>query len=218
MPTYTFSRTREQIRDIVLRKLGALAAGETADANDAELIYEALDLRIKELHAMGVLWFKVAGALSDVTITSGAATTNAASDVLYPVTFQIRDGTEDFDVRIVSHLEFQSIVDKTDTGRPEVVLYSGGVYRFWPVPDANYTGKLTYQQIGADTVAATAPDVQVAMMRSLCALIVSDVADEFGMPEQKIMRIRAESEMAERRIKALTALRVDSSTTQAEYF
>jgi hypothetical protein len=218
MPTYTFTRTREQMRDMVLRKLNALGIDETANAEDAVLVYEAMDIRLKELHSLNLLWFEVASALSDVTITSGSATTNAGSDVLYPVSMSVRVGSEDFPLEIVDHRTFQAIPNKTETGQPEKMLFSGGVYRFWPVPDANYTGKLTYQQMAADTAAAAAPNVPVAMMRSLVTLIVYDLADDYGLSEQAISRLAAQSEGAMRTIRALNAQRVDNKTVEVSYF
>lgn len=218
MPTYSFTRTREQLRDLVLRKLSVLGAEETPSADDAAIVYEAIDLRLKELVGKNQLWYKVAGAQSDVAIISGAATVNAASDVLYPVSFAIRVNGEDMPVAIVDHREFQAIAEKTETGQPEKMLFAGGVYRFWPVPDANYTGKLTYQQIAEDTVAATSPDVEASMLRSLRTLVAYDLADDFGLQENKIMRLKLEADEAMKTIFAINAQRVDASVVTTEYF
>lgn len=218
MPTYTFTRTREQLRDLVLRKLGALGAGETANSDDAAIVYEALDLRIKELHAKNKLWFKVSGAQTSVALTSGVATVAAASDVLYPETFSLRINGEDTPLEIIGNTQYQQIPNKADQGQPERVMFAGGVYYFHPVPNAAYTGKLTYQQIGADTAAATAPDVQASMLRSLRSLLAYDLADDFGIPENRIVRMKLEADDAMRTILALNQQRVDNEPVQTEYF
>lgn len=218
MPTYTFTRTREQLASLVLRKVGVLASGETADPDDAEIVYEAIDLRLKEMHSKGVLWWNVSGAQSSLSLVSGTATVSAAADVLFPVTVALTISGEDKPLEIIGHREYQEIIDKTETGEPEKVFFSGGVYRFWPVPDANYTGKHTYEQIAADTASSTAPDVEVSMMRSLRNIIAYDVADDFGIPEGTIVRWAAEKEAALHTILALNQERVDPVVVAANYF
>lgn len=219
MPTYTFTRTREQLRDAILRKLGVLARGETADAEDANIIYEAMDLRLKEMHAKGVLWWNVSGAQSDLSLVAGTATVSAATDVLFPVSVAVRVGNDDVPVEVIGHREYQSISNKAESGEPEKVFFSGGVFRFWPVPSQNYTGKLTYQQIAADTAASTAPDVQTSMMRALKNIVAYDLVDDFNIQDQgKILRMKSEHDEGLRTIYALNDQRTDSATVTAEYF
>lgn len=47
----SFTRTREQLRDLIGRKIGVKESGQTMDAEDAAIIHEAIDLRLKEMHA-----------------------------------------------------------------------------------------------------------------------------------------------------------------------
>lgn len=218
MPTYAFTRTREDFVNSVLRKIGAIGAGQTASEEDVSVVNEALDLRLKEFHARNLLWFKVAGAQSDLVIVSGTATVSAESDVLYPISVAIRVNGEDEPVQVVGHRQFQTIPNKTDAGQPEMVLFSGGVFRFWPVPDANYTGKLTYQQIAADSAGATAPDIQVPMMRSLKNLVAYDLADDFAVPDNLFARLKTQADAAEKMILAINQERVDSAPVTPEYF
>lgn len=218
MPTYSFTRTREQFRDLVLRKLQVIGVGEPASADDTQIVYEAMDLRIKELHSLNLLWFKVNSAQVDVSLTSGSATVNAESDVLYPVTFAVRVNSEDVPIEIVDHRTYQAIPNKTDSGQPQKVLFEGGVYRFWPVPDADYTAKLTYQQIAADTADSTAPDVQVSMMRCLRSIVAYDLVDDFGVPEGRVARMKFEADEAMRTIRALNQPRADAATVEIEAF
>lgn len=219
MPTYAFTRTREELRNAILRKLGRLAVGQTPSAEDSSIVYEAMDLRLKELHVKSALWFNVAGASTDLVLTGGVATVSATNDVLFPVTVRLRVGGDDRDVEIIGHRAYQDIPDKTKSGEPCQVFFSGGVFRFWPVPAINYTAKLTYQQVAADTAASTAPDVEVSMMRSFKNVVAYDLVDDFMLQnEQKILRLKAESEEGLRTILAMNQERVDSSTVTAEYF
>jgi hypothetical protein len=214
----TFSRTREQLRDMVLGKLQILAAGEPASAEDAAVVNEALDVRLKTLHADNVLWWKSSGAASNVAITSGQATATPPVDMLFPISFAILNGDDHDPVEIIGHREYAAIIQKGDTGQPRYVYWNGTSFYLWPVPDANYTGKLTYQKIIDDSAASTAPDIGVQYIRWLRDLLAYDLADVFGLPEEKIGRFMSEAALAERRIKQLNAQRVDSITVEADYY
>jgi hypothetical protein len=219
MPTYSFSRTREQVRDMVLRKLGVLAAGESPSAEDSTIVYEAMDLRLKEMHANGTLWYRVSGAESDIALSVGNAAVSAASDVLYPVSMSIRVNGEDKPLHIIGHSQYRGIPRKSESGEPEAVFFSGGTFRFWPVPQQDYVGKVTYERVAADTQANTSPDIETSMLRALRNILVYDLADDFQeQNESKILRWKAEAEEARRTIAALNAERVDTATVQVEYF
>lgn len=216
--TYAFTRTREQMRTKILVKLGAYGSGETPDSADSDLVYEAIDFRLKELHALGTLWYQVAGAQSDVALTGGTATANAPADCLFPVSFNVRVNGVDKPLELIDHRQYQAIPNKDDTGEPGVCFFSGGVFRFWPVPDVDYTAKLTYEAIAADTASATAPDIPVAMMRAFITIVSSDLAEDFGKSESEIIRRAADAREAMKTIRALNVQRTDAGTTEAEYF
>ena len=111
---------------MVLRKLGVLGAGQAAEAEDSEVVFEAMDARLKEMHALGILWWNVAGAATNLTLTAGVATTTiAATDYLYPVTLMLTVGTDQQPVDIIGHSEYQAITNKTDRGEPVKAFFSG---------------------------------------------------------------------------------------------
>ena len=219
MPTYTFTRTRQQVAELVLRKLRVLGAAEAMDAEDAAVVYEALDMRLKELHELGTLWFNVAGASTSVALTGGVATaTISPTDFLFPVTMRLVVGTDEQEVAIIGHAEYHGINDKTTQGEPGKVFISGSTCRFWPVPQQNYTAKLTYEAIAADTETGAAVDVPVSMIRSLVEVVAADLVDEFGVPEGKAMRLLAKQPAALRRIRMINQERADTAVVQATYY
>ena len=57
MATYVFALTREQMARKVLGKLGVLDTHESTSAHDLFVVTDAMDLRLKELHALGILSF-----------------------------------------------------------------------------------------------------------------------------------------------------------------
>jgi hypothetical protein len=220
MPTYTFSRTLDQVRSLVLRKIRYLGRGRTASADDAAIVDEAMDLRLKELHALGVLWWNVSPAVTDLALTASVATKSlsAVTDYLFPVSAALRISGDDIPLEIISHRQYQAIPNKADTGEPEQVHISGGTAYFYPTPDDTYTVKLTYQAIAADTASPDQPDVPVAMLRSFVTLVAADCADDFGVPEQRVMRLKAEAKDAERTLRILNTERVTSTPVEVDYF
>src|SRR3990167_8050211 len=181
----SFSRTRTQIATLVLGKLGVLAPGETVQSADAALVYEAIDLRLKEMHRLGTFWRKVTSVPVTFSLSSGIATASAgAGDILFPLKVTFTNGTDDDPVDIIGYREYAAIPDKTTTGNPEKVMWKGGSeFIFHPVPSADGTAKLLYEKIADDTTAGAAIDVDVSMIRPMMDLVKYDVADDFGVPE-----------------------------------
>lgn len=219
MPTFTFTRTREQLRDAILRKLGRLAIGQSVPSEHSTIVYEAMDLRLKELHAKDALWFDVSGAQTDVAMTQGSNTVALGANVLYPLTLAISVDGKDQPIDLVGHREFQKIRTKTETGQPTKALFSGGALYLWPVPNMNYTAKMTFQSVAADTAPATAPDVDTGMLRSFKNIVAYDLVDDFMLTnEAKIARMRADAEEGMKTILELNQQKTDNTTVTAEYF
>jgi hypothetical protein len=219
MPTYTFTRTREQFAAKVLGKLGILAAGETAGGNDLALVSDAIDMRLKELHVLGVLWWNVSGAATDIALTAGVATaTISATDYLFPVSMAVRIGTEDHELEIIDHRTYQAIQDKTNQGEPEQVFIQGTTVRFYPVPQSSYTAKLTYQAIAEDSATSTALDIRTEAIRSFIDVVAADLIEEYETPEPKASRLLAKQAVGLNTLRALNQQRVDVTTSQPDYF
>lgn len=206
--SFSFTRTREQLRDLVLGKLGIIGRGETAVSADGDLVFEAIDLRLKEIHRLGIFWRNT--TRNTLSFTASAATASATADVLFPISMTVRDQSRDEPLEIISLRQYAQIDDKTETGVPEKVVHNGSSsFVLWPVPTADTTIKLLYQSFADDTAASTAPDVEVSMLRWLKDIIAYDIADHFGVPEQKMARLERESLRAEQNIRMLNTERVD---------
>jgi len=209
----TFTRTREQIRNMVLGKLTVLDPGETPSAADSTRVYEAMDLRLKEMpYMVGMLWRTVNVVPLSFNVSAGVATASATTAVLFPVALHIVDNSQDEPVEIITAVQYAEIFDKTETGTPTKAMWEDGTspqhFRFWPVPDRNTTAKLTYQAIPTDTTASAAPDISVAMMRAFSVIVAYDLADDFGLPEGKIQRLKAECKDAEKMLRKINAPRI----------
>lgn len=219
MATYAFSRTRERARELVARKLSIIGAGETLSADDAAVIDEAMALRLHELQAMDLLWWRVGAGQTDLTLTSGVAAAEVAElDFLFPVSVMLAIGTEQEPVQIIDHRAYQAIPDKAQAGQPEVAYFSGSDVLFWPVPNQAYTAKLTYQSIAEDLETGVAIDVPLAMLRPFSVLVAFDLLDDFEASPKVSASITLKVEPAMRAIRALNAQRVDSATVAPDYF
>src|SRR3990167_2336134 len=207
----TFNRTRTQIATMALGKLGVAGPRISVVSADADLVYEALDLRLKEMHKLGIFWRKVTSVPVTFSLTSSVATASAgAGDILFPIQMTFSNGDNDDPIYIVGMSEYAAIVDKTLTGNPEKALWKGGSeFIFYPVPSANGTAKLLYEKIADDTSAGAVIEIDVAMIRPMMDLIKYDVADDYGVPEDMQSRWRQEARQAEVDIRKLGVQRVD---------
>lgn len=217
--TTSFTRTREEMRDLVLRKLRRLATGELASNENAAIVYEAIDLRLKEMHRLGIFWRNVTTRPLSFTIPQSVASASATADILFPISMHVVSGSLDEPVAIIGITEYAEIDNKAQGGLPEKVLYEGGSqFIFWPIPSVATTAKLVYEKIADDTAASTAPDVDVAMMRWLVDIVAYDLADAFHIPEARMPRLERESLRAELNIRKLGVQHVDYSTVRVDDF
>lgn len=215
-----YTRTRTQIADMVLRKVRALGAGATAVSADTDVVYEAIDLRLKEMHRLGIFWRKVTNVPVSFSLGAGVISASAgAGDILFPIKVTYSNGAKDEPVTLIGAREYAAITDKTRSGIPEKALWDGATkFTLYPVPSADGTAKLLYEKIADDTSAGAAIDVDVSMIRWVKDIIAYDLADEFGVPEVTVQRWMKESTLAESNIKKLGQPRVDYESVQVDDF
>jgi hypothetical protein len=190
---------------MVLRKLGILGAATSVVSADADIVYEAIDLRLKELHKKGILWRKVDKVPASFSIGAGVSSAHASTnDILFPIHMTVTDGSLDEPLTIIGPVEYSRISNKNDAGLPERVLWKGSTeFLLHPVPLTASTVKIVYEKIADDTTAGAAADVDVSMMRHLKDIIAYDIGDDFGMDEQRMQRFAKEASMAETSIRKL---------------
>jgi len=215
----SFHRTRNQLATLVLGEMGVLANGQSAGSADQDLIYEAIDLRLKELHKDGILWNKTVKVPLEFSLSAGANSASATSDILFPIKLTIGDLSADNVVEIINPVQYAKLAYKSQLGTPLRALWKGGAeFLFHPVPVVATTAKLVYEKIIDDTSASATVDVDVAMLRSLKDLIKFDVADHWGKPEATIVRWERRALIAEKTIRKVTALRVDYKNIAVDDF
>ena len=98
----SFSLTRTQIANRVLAKVTKVPNDRSMESVDAELVYQAIDLRLKEMSKLGTFWRKVTAVPVSFSLTSGIASASAgAGDILWPVAMTFRDGEDDIPIDII---------------------------------------------------------------------------------------------------------------------
>ena len=217
--TTSFNLTRTQIAQRVLSKVIKIGAVTAASA-DADVVYQALDLRLKEVHKLGIFWRKVTTVPTTFSLTASVATASAgAGEILFPIRMTWTNGPNDDPVDIIGKDEYAKIPDKTTRGIPEKVMWKGGTeFIFYPVPYADGTAKLLYERIADDTSAGAAIDVDVSMIRAFVDLIKYDVADDFSIPEATQQRWMLEAKKAELDIRKLSVQRTDYKPVAVDDF
>lgn len=215
--SYTFNRTRTQLATLVLGKLGVVAAGGTASSADTDTVYEAIDLRLKEIHRLGVFWRKVDPVPLEFSVTASQNSASATGDILFPISMTISDGSLDKTVDIIGRREYAAISGKSDTGRPTKALWKGSAeFLFHPVSTVAATAKLVYERYIDDTSAGATMDIDVAMLRHLANIVAYDVADFYGIDESRMARWGKEAEKAELNIRKLSVERKAYSTVSVD--
>ena len=121
----SFTRTRHEIARRVIGKVLKVAPAQASLASaDLDTVYEALDLRLKELHKGGIFWRKVTSVPVTFSLSSSVATASAgAGDILFPLKVTFTNGNNDDPVQLIGMREYAEIEDKDRIGNPEKALW-----------------------------------------------------------------------------------------------
>lgn len=217
----SFTRTRNQIADLVLGKLGVAVAGVTADSAYQVLVYEALDMRLKEMHRLGVYWRKVTQRAVSFPVVANTVSVSASAvaDILYPIALTLNIGSVEDRVDIISYTEYAKIPDKTRQGNPDRAMWTGNVsgeFILYPIPIQNSTMSLVYEKITDDSSASAGADIDVSMIRWMKDILAYDLGDQFEIDEAKMARFEREAAIAERNIRKLGNPKVSLATVAVD--
>lgn len=180
--------TYHDLIEAALRRIGRLGSGESATtAERADGVLELNRMLGTWSSKLGPLFFETTESLTwtdaaaSMTIgTSGGFNTSRPQEILAA---QIRSGTQDYDLIILSHREYQAIPDKATTSTlPTHIAYnptfasSLGTLFMWPVPSGAQTFRLTSKKPLADAVGAST----VVLPPAYEDAIVLNLAVRFG--------------------------------------
>jgi len=198
-----FQMTRDQIISAAMRKIQALAKGQTPDTQDLTDFTLALNALIAEFQVDGMqLWARNTYSLP---LISGQDTyifgVGQAVNIPYPVKMhqgilQNTAGTGRIEMEMMSLYDF-NLLPQNGTpiamGQPSNMCYTPGInlgtLKVWPAPDAttaaNYTLQLVYQRPFDKFIdAANTADFPEEWHNALIYGLASLIADELGIPTQ----------------------------------
>lgn len=186
--------TRERICDKALEKLGILAAGEAAKADDRSLCIEALEGILKNLLWRGYAWPKTISSKANLTLVAATANTALPADFYDVLRINYLDaGSNEIPLPLIDNATYTALVKKTEAANYPLMGYIDNFNVLWtyPVQSANVTAYLYYQQVINDTVAASSVDLDSPWLMGLPFGVAAHVGDEFGVPEKKLLRFAA---------------------------
>lgn len=207
--TSNFQANRDQIITSSLRKVAAIAEGETPSQEMLDNGAFLLDAIIKEAHVDGMpLW-----AIEEMTIPCSSfsqgqynITVPAPLKVLYAY---LRDNSNpnnpiDIPLQILTHYDYNWLASKLDMGMPIQFFYNpdilSGTLKVWPIPD-NYSKMyrqviITYQRPFEDAGSGTntldfPPSWNLALIYQLAWIL----APEYGLPPTDRTALAKEAEI-----------------------
>lgn len=204
MPTtgYDYSTTKQLVIESALRKVGALAHGETPTAEQVANAGYVLNEIVKELQSEHIFLWSLVQDTQALSATV-ASYSFSAKDYIWIDRAFIRENNQDEELRIISYREyFSDVTNKTDPGKPHTLAFDNAraptIY-LYPVPSTTYTLYYLGVKLLADFDAAgDVPDVHSRWFNTLAYLLAANLADDFGLPiserqwlEQKAEKFKA---------------------------
>ena len=195
--------------ELVLRKVGALSAGESAEAEDYEDTKELIDGSMEAMRADGLLWWLV--KVSDVAFTGATALRPTDCAVCVYASWNGQP------VRLIERLEYERIQDKTETGDPQFVMDDGTNLMLWPVPGTGNL-RLTYQREFLPGTQGSDFDAPSALIRPLIDYMAYDISAFFTPPVEVQAKVEKDGMRAFLMIRSLNKQTAEPGPVEAEYF
>ena len=195
--------------ELVLRKVGALSAGESAEAEDYEDTKELIDGSMEAMRADGLLWWLV--KVSDVAVTGATALRPTDCAVCVYASWNGQP------VRLIERLEYERIQDKTETGDPQFVMDDGTNLMLWPVPGTGNL-RLTYQREFLPSTQGSDFDAPSALIRPLIDYMAYDISAFFTPPVEVQAKVEKDGMRAFLMIRSLNKQTAEPGPVEAEYF
>jgi hypothetical protein len=188
-----YQRTRDQLVEGALRKLGVLAEDQAATASQLATGMEALNMLLSDYESQGMLlWKRVSYDISLVAsqntypIGIGLASNTAFPLDIYQATLTPVAATTNIDLEIVSNFEFQNLPDGEGTVvkvsyQPQI---NAGILSVWPSPATSGDQlTITYQKpLDRFTSSTETADVPQNWENALVYGLAHLLADEYQLP------------------------------------
>ena len=190
-----YELSRNSIAAAMLRKVGALAAGQTASTEDLSNCQEALNGLIAQYQTLGMpLWKRSQYTLSMTATSTYTFGIGQTINIPFPLKVEgailRRSSGSAQDMTPRSRQDF-NLLNTTSTGSPVEYTYQPfvnyGILKIWPIPDtttiANDTIELTYlKPLEGFTAASETSDFPQEWQLPLIYGGAVLIAPEYGLP------------------------------------
>lgn len=187
--------TRERICDKALEKCQRLGIGRSATAGDRLLCLEALDSVLKNLLWHGYSWPKTVSSFATLSLTSNLASIAMPTDFYTGahVNYVDTSGNEVPLPTPITREEWANTPLKTTQASYPQKVYIDNFNVLFPYPRTNQTVTLNvyYQKVIANSVAASAVDLDSPWYIALPYGIAAEIGDEFGVDQKKLAKFEA---------------------------
>lgn len=190
--------TRDTIIEAAMRKVGALALGQSASATELTKGMEALNSALRYLQTLGMpLWKRTETATTLINGTSSYTVSNA---VKIPAVYLV-SGTTRYELQHKSRYDMLALPN-TSGGTPvhwaATPTLNDYTVTVWPTPDAttaaNYSLVIVSQKKFDDfTSGSENPDFPAYWMDALIYQLAVRLAPEYGLPLQDRQTLKAEA-------------------------
>jgi len=202
--SYDFNLTRNQIATQALRKVGAIAQGQTPNNDQLNEAFESLNVIIKNLQAHGIgLWKR------RLTEYTAAQEIEPESDVIWIEKAYIRRNDEDTPLRLHGMEDYFDIVSKDDEGLSTDLYFdrsiSDPMITLWPVPDSSTDTLYCYEYAKLEDFdsASDDPDAPPAWLRMLIFGLAYDLSFDYGLPPTERVMLRTEAAASMKELKGM---------------
>jgi hypothetical protein len=199
---------RDKLAASVLRKLGELGRGKPVDPGDVSIIHDALNLRLKEMHRLGTLWFKINPIATEMILSANSKTLtlDPSINMVYPITLHGVENDTEYKLIPFSHIGYQNIPDKDESGSPLRYRIHNNQIVCYPVPEEDFTLRLTYAAEVDESVSGTAVDIPGWAFRCLKIILAYDVADDFRVSREDKADLKSEMYEAEQKLSNMLSM------------
>ena len=180
--------TAQSLINASLRKIGALASGETPSGEESSDAFDTLNRMLESWRLEGMSAFattEISQAISSAQTTIGTGgTINTTRPVQIENAFWV-DGDVTFDLDIVTASEFNRLSQPASTGTPEVLYYDSAyplaTINLYPTPTSGTLKAQVRTPLTAFALLGSTVTLPPGYERALVYSLAVELAPDFGM-------------------------------------
>lgn len=198
--------TAQTLINDAMKDIGALSSGESPSSDETADVLSAMNTMLDSWSIDGLMMFAENEISHTLTTNVGSYTIGPSGQTITAARPQkivscfVRDGANDYPVKVIDKQQYDAIPDKTTQGAyPEYIYlddsFANGTIKLWPYPGGAYTLKMTVQTVlsslaTAGTTFTMPPGYQRCVQKNLAIEIAPMFEKE---PSGALIRAAVES-------------------------